>query len=111
MHVQAALHVDDSMSDRQLHVAQVAALEQEAAELRAAARRSSQLRLPAAGDVLASLGLDKWQDARLQPKVSARLHRGDAQALPRGVEVAVLCVPHSRCWAPSPWCTSMWAEC
>jgi len=52
--------------------AQVAALEQEAAELRAAARRVAPLRLPAAADVLASLGLDKWQDARLAPKVRAR---------------------------------------
>ncbi len=50
--------------------AQVAALEQELAEARAAARRGAPpLRLPAAADVLASLGLDKWQDARLLPKV------------------------------------------
>ena len=48
---------------------QVTALEQEAAELRAAARRSSSARLPGAGDVLTSLGLDGWKDARLRPKV------------------------------------------
>jgi hypothetical protein len=48
---------------------QVVALEQEAAELRAAARRSASARLPGAGDVLTSLGLDGWKDARLRPKV------------------------------------------
>ena len=46
----------------------MAALEQEAGELRAAARRGLSTRLPGAGDVLTSLGLDGWKDARLRPK-------------------------------------------
>ena len=47
---------------------QVAALEAEVAELRAAARRAAPLRLPAPADMLSSLGLDKWQDVRLARK-------------------------------------------
>ena len=58
----------------------MAALEQEAAELRAAARRSATARLPGAGDVLTSLGLDGWKDARLRPKV--RLASAVAAGLP-----------------------------
>ena len=50
-------------------VLQVAALEQEASELRAAARRTASVRFPGAGDVLTSLGFDGWKDARLRPKV------------------------------------------
>lgn len=44
-------------------------------ELRAAARRAPPLRLPAATDVLASLGLDSWKDSRLGPKVPAPQER------------------------------------
>jgi hypothetical protein len=59
---------------------QVATLEQEAAELRAAARRSASARLPGAGDVLTSLGLDGWKDARLRPKVRL-FHASETEVL------------------------------
>lgn len=52
--------------------AQVAELERVVGELRAAARRAAPLRLPAAADMLASLGLDSWKDSRLGPKVSEK---------------------------------------
>lgn len=48
----------------------MAALRAELAEVRAA--KSVSFSLPSTGDVLSSLGLDKWKDDRLRgPKVSA----------------------------------------
>ena len=51
---------------------QVEALKMEVAELRAARAATASFNLPSAGDMLQSLGLDKWKDDRLRgPKVSA----------------------------------------
>ncbi len=49
---------------------QIEALKMEIADLRAARAASAGFNLPSAGDMLQSLGLDKWKDDRLRgPKV------------------------------------------
>jgi hypothetical protein len=58
---------------------QVEALKAEVAELRAA--KAASFSLPSTGDVLQSLGLDKWKDDRLRgAKVRCRLCRPVVQA-------------------------------